>query len=304
MHGEQEALFTWAQQYSFEVANAMPLGNLRFGICNRLWHQWNIRIGTTAIELRYADLDRDVFQVSNESTIIELLEEYRHEWCNQQFFFDKRPPASGLISAFFVTTLLPQSASRGDFTIECIASHFSSTVKHPTTRNDPRNGLGLSQEPQFIYLFIYFYLFIIFFNVLGPCRAVPENFILRRVLHDIPPRYHRPSAAIHFLVTWGQHVQYKTRRNHGEPLLAAGTYSCHFSIQPTNPTRNYCVSITYYTTTPPFGRSYTSSIPAPCPPTDNTDIFITSEDHSPQEFFTQRIVHQVFFKIYNYLQLQ
>ena len=141
------------QQYSFEVANAMPLGNLRFGICNRLWHQWNIRIGTTAIELRYADLDRDVFQVSNESTIIELLEEYRHEWCNQQFFLTSGPLLPG-ISAFFVTTLLPQSASRGDFTIECTASHFSSTVKHPTTRNDPRNGLWLSQESQFIYLFI------------------------------------------------------------------------------------------------------------------------------------------------------
>jgi hypothetical protein len=102
MHGEQEALFTWAQQYSFEVANAMPLGNLRFGICNRLWHQWNIRIGTTAIELRYADLDRDVFQVSNESTIIELLEEYRHEWCNQQFFLTSGPLLPGSSQPFLL----------------------------------------------------------------------------------------------------------------------------------------------------------------------------------------------------------
>lgn len=69
------------------------------------------------------------------------------------FFLTSGPLLPG-ISAFFVTTLLPQSASRGDFTIECTASHFSSTVKHPTTRNDPRNGLGLSQESQFIYLFI------------------------------------------------------------------------------------------------------------------------------------------------------
>ena len=37
------------------------------------------------LELRYADLDGDVFQVRNEPTVMQVLEEYRPEWRIRQY---------------------------------------------------------------------------------------------------------------------------------------------------------------------------------------------------------------------------
>lgn len=85
--GDKEALFTWSQQYSAEMASAVPIANLRVQICNRLWNQWDIRMIPTDLELCSADLDGDVFQVLNDTTIIRLLEEYRPEWRVQQYDF-------------------------------------------------------------------------------------------------------------------------------------------------------------------------------------------------------------------------
>ena len=84
---EQEALFTWSQQFSAEMASAVPIANLRTQICNRLWNQWDIRMIHSDLELRYADLDGNVFQVRNESTIMRLLEEYRPQWRIKQYNF-------------------------------------------------------------------------------------------------------------------------------------------------------------------------------------------------------------------------
>ena len=37
------------------------------------------------LDFRYADLDGDVFQVPNDWTIMQLLEEYRPEWRTRQY---------------------------------------------------------------------------------------------------------------------------------------------------------------------------------------------------------------------------
>jgi hypothetical protein len=100
--GEQEALFTWAQQYSAEMASAVPIANLRVQICNRLWNQWGTRMIPTDLELRFADLDGDVFQVRNGSTIIRLLEEYRPEWVQQNNFLHSSPLIPGTPQPFIL----------------------------------------------------------------------------------------------------------------------------------------------------------------------------------------------------------
>jgi hypothetical protein len=85
--GEQEALFAWSQQFSAEMAAAIQIANLRTQICNRLRTQWDIRMIPSDLELRYADLDGDVFQVRNEPTVMQVLEEYRPEWRIKQYNF-------------------------------------------------------------------------------------------------------------------------------------------------------------------------------------------------------------------------
>ena len=90
--GEQESLFTWSQQFSAEMAAAVQIANLRTQICNRLRTQWEIRMIPSDLELCYADLDGDVFQVRNESTIMQVLEEYRPEWRIKQYNFAQSSP--------------------------------------------------------------------------------------------------------------------------------------------------------------------------------------------------------------------
>ena len=96
---ELEAIFTFTQQYSAEVAHQMPVGNIRFGVCHNLWRQFNLRVATSDVELRYQDLDGDTFQVSNDTTIVELLDTYRPEWRIRQSDF--------LSSAAFVGATQP-----------------------------------------------------------------------------------------------------------------------------------------------------------------------------------------------------
>ena len=112
------ATLTWAQQYSAEMASAVPIANLRVSICNRLWNQWDIRMIPTDLELRYADLDGDVFQVPNDTTIIRLLEEYRPEWRLNQYNFLGECPADSRHSPVFSLTIdLSQGSPRRDFAI-------------------------------------------------------------------------------------------------------------------------------------------------------------------------------------------
>ena len=96
---ELEAILTFTQQYSAEVAHQMPVGNIRFGVCHNLWRQFNLRVATSDVELRYQDLDGDTFQVSNDTTIVELLDTYRPEWRIRQSDF--------LSSATFVGATQP-----------------------------------------------------------------------------------------------------------------------------------------------------------------------------------------------------
>jgi hypothetical protein len=84
------------------MASAVPIANLRVQICNRLWNQWDTRMIPTDLELRFADLDGDVFQVRNGSTIIRLLEEYRPEWVQQNNFLHSSPLIPGTPQPFIL----------------------------------------------------------------------------------------------------------------------------------------------------------------------------------------------------------
>ena len=82
---ELEALFTWSRQMEPVEAGLIPTGELRFCISKRLRSQWDIQIDPSNLEFRFCDLDGDTFQVSNDMTILQLLEEYRPEWRLRQY---------------------------------------------------------------------------------------------------------------------------------------------------------------------------------------------------------------------------
>ena len=77
--GELEALFTWFRHFLPDEAG------IRTALTTRLRTQWDIHMVPSDFEFRYADLQGDVFQVPNDWTIIQLLEEYRPEWRIRQY---------------------------------------------------------------------------------------------------------------------------------------------------------------------------------------------------------------------------
>ena len=82
---ELEGLFTWSRQMGPVEAGVLPIGELRFRISKRLRTQWDIQFDPSNLEFRYCDLEGDSFQVPNEMTIMQLLEEYRPEWRLRQY---------------------------------------------------------------------------------------------------------------------------------------------------------------------------------------------------------------------------
>ena len=83
--GELEALFTWAHHFQPDEAGIFPFRDLRTALTTRLRTQWDIHVAPSDLEFRYADLQGDVFQIPNDWTIIQLLEEYRPEWRIRQY---------------------------------------------------------------------------------------------------------------------------------------------------------------------------------------------------------------------------
>ena len=83
--GELEALFTWFRHFLPDEAGILPFRDLRTALTTRLRTQWDIHMVPSDFEFRYADLQGDVFQVPNDWTIIQLLEEYRPEWRIRQY---------------------------------------------------------------------------------------------------------------------------------------------------------------------------------------------------------------------------
>ena len=83
--GELEALFTWARQLEPIEAGILPIRDLRTALTTRLRTQWDIHMEPSALEFRYCDLEGDAFQVPNDWTIMQLLEEYRPEWRIRQY---------------------------------------------------------------------------------------------------------------------------------------------------------------------------------------------------------------------------
>ena len=83
--GELEALFTWSHQLEPIEAGILPIRDLRTALTTRLRTQWDIHMEPSALEFRYCDLEGDAFQVPNDWTIMQLLEEYRPEWRIRQY---------------------------------------------------------------------------------------------------------------------------------------------------------------------------------------------------------------------------
>ena len=105
-----EALFTWSRQMEPVEAGLIPTGELRFCISKRLRSQWDIQIDPSNLEFRFCDLDGDTFQVSNDMTILQLLEEYRPEWRLRQYKLPRILFAhSGYHTAFRTTSAMLQN---------------------------------------------------------------------------------------------------------------------------------------------------------------------------------------------------
>ena len=83
--GELEALFTWARHILPDEAASIQFSQLRPPLVIRLRTQWGIQMLASDLEFRYADLTGDVFQVRDDWTIKQLLEEYRPEWRIRQY---------------------------------------------------------------------------------------------------------------------------------------------------------------------------------------------------------------------------
>ena len=83
--GELEALFTWTRQIPPDEATSIQFSHLRPALTTRLRTQWDIHMVPSDLEFGYADLSGDVFQVPDDWTIMQLLEEYRPEWRIRQY---------------------------------------------------------------------------------------------------------------------------------------------------------------------------------------------------------------------------
>ena len=83
--GELEALFTWCRHFLPVEAGIFPFRDLRTALTTRLRTQWDIHMDASDLEFRYTDLHGDVFQVQNDWTIMQLLEEYRPDWRIRQY---------------------------------------------------------------------------------------------------------------------------------------------------------------------------------------------------------------------------
>ena len=83
--GKLEALYTWAQLFPPDEADAIQFTHLRPQITTRPRTQWDIRMVPSDLEFRNADLTGDIFQVRNDWTIMQLLNEYRPEWRFRQY---------------------------------------------------------------------------------------------------------------------------------------------------------------------------------------------------------------------------
>ena len=83
--GELEALFTWSRQLEPIEAGILPIRDLRTAITTRLRTQWDIHLEPSNLEFRYCDLEGDAFQVPNDWTVMQLLEEYRPDWRLRQY---------------------------------------------------------------------------------------------------------------------------------------------------------------------------------------------------------------------------
>ena len=55
---------------------SFPFEDLRTAITTRLRTQWDIHLEPSNLEFRYCDLEGDAFQVPNDWTVMQLLEEY------------------------------------------------------------------------------------------------------------------------------------------------------------------------------------------------------------------------------------
>ena len=62
-----------------------PFEDLRTAITTRLRTQWDIHLEPSNLEFRYCDLEGDAFQVPNDWTVMQLLEEYRPDWRLRQY---------------------------------------------------------------------------------------------------------------------------------------------------------------------------------------------------------------------------
>ena len=82
---ELEVLFTWSRQMEPIEAGILPIRDLRIAISKRLRTQWNIQLDPSNLEFRYCDLEGGAFQVPNDWTVMQLLEEYRPDWRIRQY---------------------------------------------------------------------------------------------------------------------------------------------------------------------------------------------------------------------------
>ena len=82
--GERESLFTVAQQFSPLTCTTRTIGSLRTTVSQRLMDQFQVHLDPDDLELRYADPEGDVFQVPNQQTIRQVLDEHRPEWRTRQ----------------------------------------------------------------------------------------------------------------------------------------------------------------------------------------------------------------------------
>ena len=118
-------------------------------ICNRLRTQWDIRMIPSDLELRYADLDGDVFQVRNESST-QVLEEYRPERRIKQYNLLHSSPLIPGTSQPFIFRLTFRKVRQGVILpwFPCLPI-WNRPVD--AVENFSLNGTGLSQGTPYIW---------------------------------------------------------------------------------------------------------------------------------------------------------
>ena len=82
-------------------------------VTTRLRTQWDIHMIASDLEFRYADLTGDVFQVRDDWTIMQLLDEYRPDWRIRQYNYRQSSLlVPGTQQPFFFKIDLSQSSTR------------------------------------------------------------------------------------------------------------------------------------------------------------------------------------------------